>query len=187
MIQHHLRGPGSMITGRSVHNQRIKRLWRDVFTECTSYYYALFYILEDSGLLSHCKETDLFVLHLVFTEDIQQQLNQFEDCWNHHKMRTCHNRTPMQQWILGFQERYSSVPNDNAITGLQGNELNDYGIDWEGPVSTDRENTIIVPDFILEVQNPRIADAIHDQFQNCNDDIIFRYLLARDITNLLSN
>lgn len=34
MMNHPLRGPDTrpFITGRSVHNQRIERLWRDVFT-----------------------------------------------------------------------------------------------------------------------------------------------------------
>ena len=82
MLHHPQRGSGSMITGRSVHNQRIERLWRDVFTHCTSYYYALFYALEDSGLLDYGNEADLFALQFVFIDEIQQQLNQFREGWN---------------------------------------------------------------------------------------------------------
>lgn len=54
MLEHPRRGPGrgSMITGCSVHNQRIERLWRDMFEGVLYIYYHLFYHLESCGKLN---------------------------------------------------------------------------------------------------------------------------------------
>ena len=79
MLSHPERGPGrgSCITGRSVHNQRIERLWADVYASCVSLFYDLFYSLEDEGMLDCLNIKDLFALQYVFLPRINHQLDVF--------------------------------------------------------------------------------------------------------------
>ncbi len=105
MITHPRRGPGvnPVIVGKSVHNQRIERLWRDLFQGVLCTYYYLFHHLEDSGILNPLIENDLFCLHYVYMNVINHHIEEWVNTWNNHRMTSCRNMSPMQQWIDGFQ------------------------------------------------------------------------------------
>ena len=104
MLTHPQRGPDMrpVIVGKSVHNQRIERLWRDVFQGVTCTYHFLFHHLEDIGVLDILDDRDMFSLHYVYLGVINHSLTQWVHTWNNHKMSSCNAKTPLQMWIQGL-------------------------------------------------------------------------------------
>lgn len=110
MLQHPQRGPGrgSMITCPSVHNQRIERLWRDLFDGVSYIYYHLFYHLENNGVLEPSNPQHLFSLHYVHVPRISRHIEKWKQGFVRHRIRTAGNRSPMQLYILGLLNLRSS-------------------------------------------------------------------------------
>lgn len=122
-------GRGSFIAGSSTRNQRIERLWRDVF-RCVCYlFYCLFYAMEDNGVLNGESDKDLFVLHFVFLPRINRALKEFTNAFNAHPMRTERNWNPDQIWVNGTIQKENILDVQEALP----DNLLLYGVDPQGP------------------------------------------------------
>ena len=148
MFNHPLRGPGrrSFIAGKSCHNQRIERMWGDVFSNCLYKFYSVFWYLEYSNILDINNELHLFVLHMVFLPRINIDLHKFVLSWDNHPLSSEKNRSPNQLWILGKLDYTPGNDTSLHITDF-------YGVDLDGPV-----NSQIIPDAINTVQITNLLD-----------------------------
>ncbi len=119
----------------SIHNVRIERLWRDVRKDSLETFRQIFMELEKMGLLDMECEVHRVCLFLVFHKRIQDSLDRTRDAWNHHKIRTERNRTPVALFELSREKAILR----GYWTGDPGDSLADvqddpsYGVDDRAP------------------------------------------------------
>ena len=77
-----------MITGNSIHNQRIERLWRDLHRAVIQLFYRLFYHLEHLTLLDPNNNIDIYALQYVYLPRLNMCIEEFRNGWNSHGIRT---------------------------------------------------------------------------------------------------
>lgn len=150
MVAYHGPDTVSHIAGSSTHNQRIERLWRDVFRCVLCMYHQLFYEMEAVDVLNADSELDLFVLHCIFLPRIRKSLSEFCKAWNLHPIRTEHNWSPRKIWI-------NSIMRDSVDSSFNPRDASMYGFDPSGPLPDEECTTVQVPDII----SPLEGDQLH--------------------------
>lgn len=94
-------GRGSASRWRSTHNQRIERLWGDVWRGVVNVYHSLFTLLENDGVIDCNNEMHVRALHYIYLSQINRDLQLFVNQWNHHCLRTARYMSPYQFFVRG--------------------------------------------------------------------------------------
>ena len=186
-------GPAShpVLTGQSVHNQRIERLWRDVHNYVCAIYKNIFYYLESAEMLDPNNEIDLYALHYVFIPRLNKSLEIFVMQWNNHALSSEHGRTPFQVWTQGFyQFALADHTTVREVLDPTSVDFQQYGIDDDGPVpQVQTENTVEIPRSAIELTNDEyqlLTENVDPLFNN-NDHGIHAYQSAKNILITLLN
>src|SRR5437764_10623133 len=127
----------------------------DLLKDVIKTYTTIFIYLEDKHGMDVNNNLYLFCLHYVFLPRINQTLFQWKTSWNNHRIRTASNQTPLQMYIKGMIE--------SGFRGFEDENVNpnEYGIDWQGPISNEDDGSTIVIDEARNVLTQNQLNILH--------------------------
>ena len=117
----------------------------------------------------------LFISRINFALDI------FIQSWNYHSIRTENHKTPRQLYLEGMVR--------NGLEDLN-IEINNYGIDWEGPTSINNEiqqvNVNSVNNILSDLQLINLQNIVNPLAED-GEFGIFLYLRTLEYLETLNN
>ena len=113
--------------------------------------------MEAKGVLDPDNEVDLLVLHCLYLPRINYSLEEFGKAWNKHPLQTAHYWSPYKIWMN------SSISMDGNYEGdINVPDLEELGIDDEGPLTEEQLNTVVVPDTFSDIDENVLEVFIFD-------------------------
>jgi hypothetical protein len=108
-----MRGDDSVLIGKSVHNQRVERFWRDLRYQVLHEYVDFCFELVRTNPAMGGKH-GIWLLQYLFLPRIQHELLHFRNTWNNHKMSSVvGNLSPLAQTYTGKRNYYARIGDDD--------------------------------------------------------------------------
>lgn len=148
MIEHRGTERGSIITGSSVHNSRVERTHRDVYSGVLVFYARIFDELEDEGILDVLNDIHIFSIHYVYIPRINNSLEEFVNQMNNRPVSSERNQSPVQMWERGMLENMYS---EHTATSVVEAEIEHFGVDPNGVLAVEED------DYQVSVMQPALG------------------------------